>query len=78
MASLPGLQDVPIPQEAVYQSELERILRSWLPLEVIVLPQSNAGGRKRCGVIVIPHEKHKILFELVATAPIPDIVEHFG
>lgn len=78
MASLPGLRDVPVPQEAVYQSELQRVLRSWLPSRVAVLPQSNAGGWKRCAIIVIPHETHKILLELVASAPIADIIEHYG
>jgi len=76
-AALPGLQGVLVPQEAVYQSELERILRSWLPSEVVVLPQSNAGGRKRSDLIVVPSESTMILLELVASGSIPDIVDHF-
>ena len=77
MASLPGLQDVPVPQEAVYQSELQRILRSWLPARVAVLPQANAGSLYCCDIVIVPHENHKILLELVASAPLADIKEHF-
>lgn len=76
-AAIPGLMDVQVPQEAVYQSELERILRTWLPSSVAVTPQSNAGGRKRSDIIIVPSENHKILLELVATAPAANINEHF-
>ncbi len=77
-AVLPGFRRVKVPQEAVYQSELERILRSWLPADVKVIPQSNAGGRKRSDIILVPDEEHKILLELVASQPIADIINHFG
>ncbi len=76
-AALPGLMDVQVPQEAVYQSELERILRTWLPSSVTVTPQSNAGGRKRSDIIIVPSENHKILLELVATAPATNVNKHF-
>ncbi len=77
-APLPGFRSVKVPQEAVYQSELERILRTWLPADVKVIPQSNAGGRKRSDIILVPDEEHKILLELVASQPIADIIDHFG
>jgi len=74
---LPGMTHLQVPQEAVYQSELERILRSWLPSSVPVIPQSNAGGRKRTDLIIAPSEKHRIVLELVASSPLESVTEHF-
>lgn len=66
-----------VPQEAVYQSELERIFRSWLPSSVPVVPQMNAGGRKRCDIVIVPDDRHRILLEIVASTPLSVIEEHF-
>lgn len=77
ISHLPGMDGVQVPQEGVYLLELSRILRSWLPSWVQVIPQFNAGLGS---LIVVPSEANKILLEIVATAPIQgegSVVEHF-
>ena len=76
MSHVPGFPVTQVPQEAAYQTELERILTTWLA-GVPVIPQQNAGGRKRCDLVVTPSQQHRIVLELVASDTIDSIKEHF-
>lgn len=80
IANLPGFPADAVPQEAVYESELNSILRRWLPSFVLVLPQVNTGGNSRCDIILSPAPTNRILLELVASVRIDGVggvVDHF-
>eukprot|EP01128_Nolandella_sp_AFSM9_P007600 TRINITY_DN421_c0_g1_i1.p1 TRINITY_DN421_c0_g1~~TRINITY_DN421_c0_g1_i1.p1 ORF type:complete len:618 (+),score=126.91 TRINITY_DN421_c0_g1_i1:76-1929(+) len=78
ICQLAGLNGEYVPQEAVYQSEMERVLASWLPSSASVIPQYHTGGRSRCDLVLIPSPKHRLVLELVASSTIQDIEEHFS
>lgn len=77
ISHLPGQANIQVPQEAAYQSELERVFLSWLPNWVSCTPQFNAGGRRRCDIVITPSIFHRLLLEIVASEPIANIQEHF-
>lgn len=77
ICQLPGLQGYYVPQEAVYQSEMGRVLASWLPSSTAIIPQYHTKGRSRCGLVLVPSPKHRVVLDLVASSTVQDVEEHF-
>jgi len=73
----PGMGSMNVPQEEAYQYEMARILRTWLPSPAVVILLSNFGERKGTEIL-IEIGPRKYLFELVASQPIPDLIEIFA
>jgi len=76
---MPGTIGLQVPQEAVYHTELYRILRAWLPDDVSISSEVNVkeSGRDRCDLGVQVTKTYKILLEIVANEPIEGVKKKF-